>query len=149
MTSASQQCPPVPLALHRATIQLNKAKPRPRPELVFMILVPDRDVVHLYTRGETTRMRYCGPVLPHELYDLLDSIPALAIIALAGNHAADRISSSLLAHQDLYVIPDPWLRHLRQHDLDARARTAARLVHAHLLDPIQLRLAPDLDDVPF
>jgi len=118
-------------------------------ELVFTILVPDRDLLHLYLRGETSRMRYCEPLTLRQLPQRLSTLPPLAIVALAGNQAADRVSSILLPHRDLFVVPDPWLNHLQLRDLDGRARTTARLVHAHLLDPIQLRLAPETDDVPF
>lgn len=134
---------------HRpVAIQWNQAKPRSKPMLTFAILVPDRDILHLYFRPESGRLRYAAPVLPHQLFEHL-SIPEPSVVALAGNHAADRVSQALLYHHDFLVVPDVWLTHIPDRDFSRRARTAARLVHAHLLDPIQLRLAPAPDDIPF
>ena len=118
-------------------------------ELTFAILVPDRDILHLYSRPETGRLRYRAALRDHQLLERLNIISPPSAVALAGNVAANRVSRILLPHYDLFVVPDPWLRHIPLRHLDRRARTTARLVHAHLINPIQLRLAPTPDDVPF
>ena len=120
-------------------------RPRTDPQLTYAILVPDREIVHLYTRPETGRMRYRAPLLPHHLVDHISSIPEPAVLALAGRQS---VSHLLFDQRSIFVVPDAWLSHLPARAFDRRARTTARLIHAHILDPIQLRLPPD-DDIPF
>jgi hypothetical protein len=119
------------------------------PEITFAILVPDLERLQLFLRPERGRVRYRATILsPQQLLDQVSKIPEPSALVLAGNSLADRVSSTILPHRELYVVPDVWFRHITGRDPSSRARTAARLVHAHLLDPIQLRLSP-FDDVPF
>jgi hypothetical protein len=119
------------------------------PRITFAILVPDLERLQLYLRPERGRVRYRATILsPQQLLDQVSKIPEPSALVLAGNSLADRVSSTILPHRDLYVVPDAWLGHITGRNPSSRARTAARLVHAHLLDPIQLRLSP-FDDIPF
>jgi hypothetical protein len=120
------------------------------PQINFAILLLDRERLHLYLRPELGRVRYIGTILsPQHLLDQVSMIPEPSVLVLAGNRLADRISVMILPHRDLYIVPDAWLSHITDRDATCRARTAARIVHAHLIDPIQLRLSPIDDDVPF
>jgi hypothetical protein len=123
--------------------------PRPNQHLTFAILVPDREILHLYCRPETGRIRYCTPLVPDQLLNCLSAIPHPSVVALAGNDTGEHLSQELLQHHDLFVVPDLWLSHIPARHLDRRARTTARLVHAHLVEPIQTLLAPGPDDLPF
>ena len=129
--------------------QLTAMHPRPNVHLTFAILVPDRELLHLYCRPETGRMRYCTPLIPDELLNCLSVIPEPSVVALAGNDTGEHLPQELLRHRDLFVVPDLWLSHIPARHIDRRARTTARLVHAHLVEPIQSLLAPGPDDFNF
>jgi hypothetical protein len=121
------------------------------PGLTFAILVPDRERLLLYLRPEAGRMRFIGTIFsPKMLRDQVRMIPSVSILVLAGNHLSDRVGGTILPHREFYVVPDVWFRHISDRDTALRARTAARVVHAHLFDPIILRL-PTIDDdhVPY
>lgn len=120
-------------------------------KVTIAILVPEREQLHLHLRLELGRVRYRGTIhSPQHLLDQVSDVPAPSVLVLAGIRMADRVSAVILPHRELYVVPDAWLSHITSRDVTRRARTAARIVHAHLVDPVQLRLSPfDDDDVPY
>jgi len=119
--------------------------------LTLAVLVPDRGRLSLFIGSANQRLHYHATVAqPSQLLDLLDTLPGSTVPALAGNHGADQVSYVVLPSRDLLVVPDVWLSHIPKRDTARRARTAARLVAAHLLDPIQMRISPSADDdIPF
>lgn len=125
-------------------------RPDGLPKITFAILVPDHELLYLYLRPETGRLRFVGTILtPQQLLDQIRLIPLVSILVLAGNRLADRVAAIILPHRELYVVPDAWFGYINGRDATRRARTAARLVHAHLIEPINLRLPPIGDEVPF
>ena len=105
----------------------------------FLVLIPNSRRYLLFLATHTDKPRYVlGSNNPREIFDAVTELETPRLVAHVGR-AYDHYLANLVLHEtDLCIIPEPWMRHLSNHPVDDRARFAAQLVEAHLIEPIRL-----------
>lgn len=105
----------------------------------LLVLIPNSRRYQLF-RATHTHEPQCllNSNSAREIFDAVAELETPRLVAHVGR-AYDHYLANLVLHEaDLCIIPDPWMRHLSNHPIDDRARFAAQLVEAHLIEPIRL-----------
>lgn len=117
-----------------------------------MYEIPNLLVVNPYSQGFHTHIKITSEDLgpprivrsPGDVSEPACSIPKPCLVVYIGRGYEHSFGRIVFLDIDLCTIPISWIAHIPLVRVCERARFAARIVEAHLLDPIKIVGAKDL-----